>query len=69
MSEMVMVVPVIILTAVVLIGILSVFKKYLAQRDRLDAEFLRERANAERKAAADAAPNVAVLVQARRHAA
>ncbi len=69
MSEMVMVVPVIILTAVVLIGILSVFKKYLAQRDRLDAEFLRARADAERKAAADAAPNVAVLVQTRRHAA
>src|SRR5690606_18385644 len=49
MSEMVMVVPVIVLTGVVLVGILSVFRNYMAQRDRLDAEFLREHAAAEKK--------------------
>lgn len=38
MSEMVLVVPVIALTAIVLVGILFVFRKYLALRDRLDAE-------------------------------
>ena len=69
MSEMVMIVPVIVLTGVVLVGILSVFRKYMAQRDRLDAEFLRAQAAAEKKAAAAAALNVAVLVQTRRHAA
>lgn len=69
MSEMVMIVPVIVLTGVVLVGILSVFRKYMAQRDRLDTEFLREQAAAEKKAAAAAAPNVAVLVQTRRQAA
>jgi hypothetical protein len=69
MSEMVMIVPVIVLTGVVLVGILSVFRKYMAQRDRLDAEFLRAQAAAEKKAAAAAAPNVAVLVQTRRQAA
>jgi hypothetical protein len=69
MSEMVMIVPVILLTGVVLVGILSVFRKYMAQRDQLDAAFLRERAAAEKKAAAAAAANVAVLVQTRRHAA
>lgn len=67
MSEMVMVVPVIVLTGVVLVGILSVFRKYMAQRDRLDAEFLGEQADVEKKAAA--APNVAVMVQTRRRAA
>ena len=56
MSEMVMIVPVIVLTGVVLVGILSVFRKYMAQRDRLDAEFLREQAAAEKKAATAAAP-------------
>lgn len=66
MSEMVMVVPVMVLTGVVLVGILSIFRKYMAQREKLDAEFLRERADAETKAVA---PNVAVLVQTRRHAA
>ncbi len=69
MSEMVMVVPVIVLTGVVLVGILSVFRNYMAQRDRLDAEFLREHAAAEKKAATAATPNVAVLVQTRRQAA
>ena len=39
MSEMVMIVPVMALTAVVLVGILAVFRKYLAIRDKLDAEF------------------------------
>ena len=39
MSEMVMIVPVIALTAIVLVGILVVFRKYLAIRDKLDAEF------------------------------
>ncbi len=72
MSEMVMIVPVIVLTGVVLVGILSVFRKYLAQRDQLDAAFLREQAAAEKKAAAApmvAAANVAVLVHTRRQAA
>ena len=69
MSEMVMVVPVMVLTGVVLLGILSIFRKYMAQREKLDAEFLLERAAAEKKAAAGAAPNVAVLAQTRRHAA
>jgi hypothetical protein len=73
MSEMVMIVPVIVLTGVVLVGILSVFRKYMAQRDRLDAEFLREQAAAEKKAAAApnvaAAKKIAVLVQTRRQAA
>ena len=69
MSEMVMVVPVIVLTGVVLVGILSVFRNYMGQRDRLDAEFLREQAAAEKKAAAAAAPKVAVLAQTRRQAA
>lgn len=69
MSEMVMIVPVIVLTGVVLVGILSVFRKYMAQRDQLDAAFLREQAAAEKKAAAAAVPNVAVLVQTRRQAA
>ena len=69
MSEMVMVVPVIALTAIVLAGILTIFRKYVAQRDRLNAEFLRAQANAENKAAPKAAPPMAVLVQTRRHAA
>ena len=69
MSELVLIMPVIILTAVVLVGLLAVFRNYLAQRDRLDAAFLREQADAERKAAAAAAPNVAVLVQTHRKAA
>lgn len=69
MSEMVMIVPVIVLTGVVLVGILSIFRKYMAQRDQLDAEFLREQAQAEKKSAVAAAPNVAVLVQTRRQAA
>jgi hypothetical protein len=72
MSEMVMIVPVIVLTGVVLVGILSVFRKYMAQRDRLDAEFLREQAAVAKKAATAAnvaAANVAVLVQTRRQAA
>ena len=69
MSEMVMIVPVIVLTGVVLVGILSVFRNYMAQRDRLDAELLREQAAAGKKTAAADAPNVAVLVQTRRQAA
>jgi len=69
MSEMVMIVPVIVLTGVVLVGILSVFRKYMAQRDRLDAEFLREQAAAEKKAAVTTPANVAVLVQTHRQAA
>lgn len=63
-----MVVPVIALTAIVLIGILSKFRKYMILRDQLDAEFLREQAEAESAAAAKAAANV-VRVQTRRHAA
>jgi len=39
MSEMVMILPVMALTAIVLVGILVVFRKYLAIRDKLDAEF------------------------------
>jgi len=40
MSEMVMILPVMALTAIVLVGILVVFRKYLAIRDKLDAEFV-----------------------------
>ncbi len=69
MSELVLIMPVILLTAVVLVGLLAVFRNYLAQRDRLDAQFLKEQEIAAKKAAAAAAPNVAVLVQAPRRAA
>ena len=71
MSEMVMVIPVIALTGIVLVGILAIFRKYMAQRDRLDAEMLRMQAGAQPaiKAAPKAEPRMAVLVQTRRHAA
>jgi hypothetical protein len=67
MSEMVLVVPVIALTAIVLAGILAIFRKYLAARDRLDAEIL----EAQRKEAAARQADVKpfVFVQTRRHAA
>ena len=71
MSEMVMVVPVIALTGIVLVGILAIFRKYLALRDQLDAEMLRMQSGAQptAKAAQKAEPRMAVLVQTRRHAA
>ncbi len=69
MSEMVLIVPVIVLTAVVLAGLLAAFRGYLAQRDRLDADFLREQQAAAIRAAVAASPNVAVLVHTRRRAA
>ncbi len=66
-----MVVPVIVLTVVVLIGILAIFRKYLALRDRLDAEMLRGQRGAAEKPASRPKPaaDFAVLVQTRRHAA
>jgi hypothetical protein len=66
MSEMVMVVPVIALTAIVLAGILAIFRKYLALRDKLDADFTQTQ---KKEAARKAEPNRVVLVQTRRHAA
>lgn len=60
-----MVVPVIALTAIVLTGILFIFRKFLAERDRLDAES----AHAADKSAAAKTPPSVVLVQTRRHAA
>ena len=74
MSEMVLVVPVIALTAIVLVGILFVFRKYLALRDRLDAELVKTRADGVRRKSNErrmpaAQPNGTVLVTTRRHAA
>lgn len=66
MSEMVMVVPVIALTAIVLAGILAIFRRYLALRDKLDAEFTQTH---KKEVARKAEPNRVVLVQTRRHAA
>ena len=74
MSEMVLVVPVIGLTTFVLGGILFVFRKYLALRDRLDAELMQTRADSARRKSNErrmpaAQPNATVLVTTRRHAA
>jgi len=67
MSEMAMVVPVIALTAIVLVGILAIFRKFLAARDRLDAEFLQ--AQKKEEAARKSPSSPVVFVQTRRHAA
>ena len=74
MSEMVLVVPVIALTTFVLVGILFVFRKYLALRDRLDAEMTQTRADGARRKSTErripaAQPHAAALVTTRRHAA
>jgi hypothetical protein len=67
MSEMVLVVPVIALTAIVLVGILAIFRKLLVERDRLDAEFLE--AQKRETTVPKPAANPVVFVQTRRHAA
>ncbi len=61
-----MVVPVIALTVIVLVGLLAIFRRYLAERDRLDREMMQ----AQRKpVAAKQDPASMVFVHMRRHAA